>query len=315
MKPRISILIPVKDEQNTLPRLLDALNETLRPLSDQNRFHVLILDDGSTDDTVKIAKETRSDCFSVGLCSLTRNFGKEAAIAAGLERCDSDAYIVMDGDLQHPPELIPEMLQHWQKGYKVVEAVKADRGKESLFYRLFSLLFYRSMKFMATLDLQSLSDYKLIDREVVHTIRRLPEKSRFFRGLIDWMGYPTHHIPFDVPVREHGNSSWSTIQLIKYSISSVASFSSAPLQMVTLIGMLMLLVSVILGSVTLFQWISGSAVTGFTTVIILLLMIGSMLMVSLGVIGLYLSKIYEEIKGRPSYMVKEEFQLSPDSDQ
>jgi dolichol-phosphate mannosyltransferase len=315
MKPKVSILIPARNEQKTIPLLLGELELVLKELTEQYQFHVLVLDDGSIDDTAALVKQYKSKVYSTGLCSFTRNFGKEAAIAAGIERCESDIYLIMDGDLQHPPTLIPPMIQQWEKGFKVVEAIKSDRGSESFVYKQFSRLFYKSMKTLGSLDLENLSDYKLLDREVVVAIRQFPEKNRFFRGLIDWMGFPKHQIPFQVPTREHGKSSWSTLELIKFSVSSISSFSAAPLQLVTLIGAAMLMISVIMGTVTLAQWMLGQAVTGFTTVIILLLMIGSMLMVSLGLIGLYLSKIYDEIKGRPAYLIKEEFGISPGSEE
>lgn len=311
MKPRISIIIPVKDEQANLPILIAELELTIAALQESYQFHVLILDDGSVDATVDIVKSSHPKNFSLGLCSFTRNFGKEAAIAAGLEKCESDAYIVMDADLQHPPELIPQMLEHWETGHLVVEAVKQHRGSESLAYNLFSRFFYYWMSSMGDLKLEGASDFKLLDREVVNEFRRLPEKARFFRGLVSWMSFDSKQVLFDVPQRKTGASSWSTVQLIQYSINATSSFTSAPLQLVTMIGVVMLGISVLLGSITLIQWISGQAVTGFTTVIILLLMIGSMLMVSLGIIGLYISRIYDEIKARPAYTVSEEFDLSP----
>jgi polyisoprenyl-phosphate glycosyltransferase len=184
MKTTISILVPVKDEEDALPLLFQELDLKLQPLTTDYDFHVLVLDDGSVDSTADIVKQHSSAVYSTGLCSFTRNFGKEAAIAAGLERCESDVYIVMDGDLQHPPALIPEMISKWEEGYKVVEGVKLDRGSESMLYRFFSTLFYKSLSSMGSLDLENLSDYKLLDREVIDAIRKLPEKARFFRGLV-----------------------------------------------------------------------------------------------------------------------------------
>ncbi|MFT4886654.1 MAG: dolichol-phosphate mannosyltransferase [Pseudohongiellaceae bacterium] len=306
MNKIVSILVPVNNEEMALPALFAELDRILKPLSKKYQFHVLILDDGSVDKTAGIVRGHTSRFYSTGLCSFTRNFGKESAISAGLDRCESDAYIIIDADLQHPPELIPEMLIQWESGYKLVECVKKSRGKESFLYKICSQLFYRSMKSLSSLELDNDSDYKLLDKEIVLVIRGFPEKNRFFRGLVSWMGYPTYQIPFEVPNREQGKSSWKMWGLIKYSLSSLSSFSSAPLQLVTVIGVLMLILSLLIGSLTLYQWALGNAVTGFTTVIILLLMIGSMLMISLGLIGLYIAKIYEEVKSRPSYVVKEE---------
>lgn len=312
MNKLVSILVPVNNEEVALPILFAELDRVLQPLLEKFQFHVLVLDDGSEDSTAAIVEAHSSAIYSTGLCSFTRNFGKESAISAGLDRCESDAYIIMDADLQHPPELIAEMLMQWEAGYKLVECVKKDRGEESFLYKLCSKLFYQSMKNLSSLELENDSDFKLLDKEIVLMIRSFPEKNRFFRGLISWMGYPAYQIPFEVPARTHGDSSWKTWGLIKYSLSSLSSFSSAPLQLVTVIGVIMLGLSLLIGSMTLYQWALGHAVTGFTTVIILLLMIGSMLMISLGLIGLYISKIYEEIKSRPGYVVKTELNSSAD---
>lgn len=305
MKKTLTILVPVKNEEKALPALLASLNTVLEPLSDLYAAHVLIVDDGSEDQTVQVVKNYSSEVYSIGLLSFTRNFGKEAAIAAGIDRCESDACLLMDADSQHPPELIPDMLQAWQDGNQLVECVKRSRGQESFLYKLCSKVFYTSMAKLGSMDLEQASDFKLMDKEIVLAIRNLPERNRFFRGLVGWMGYPAHRLTFEVPSREHGESSWSTWGLVKFSLSSLTSFTSAPLHIVTVIGVLMLLVSLLIGSITLYQWAIGNAVTGFTTVIILLLMIGSMLMISLGLIGLYVSKIYDEVKSRPSYVIKD----------
>ncbi len=305
MKKNVSILIPVKNEEDGIPALFAELEVVLAALAADYQFQVIIIDDGSTDTSASVVKAYHSDTLVISLCSLTRNFGKEAAISAGLDLCDADACIIMDADLQHPPTLIPQLIAKWQEGYKVVETIKSDRGPESLWYKFFSQTFYRAMQMLGSLDLKDTSDYKLLDGEVLKTIRQLPEKNRFFRGLVGWLGFPTFQIPFDVAPRTHGKTSWNSLQLLRYSTASLSSFSSAPLQIVTVIGVIMLAVSAILGTVTIYQWIIGEAVTGFTTVILLLLIIGSMLMVSLGIIGLYISKIYDELKQRPTYLIKE----------
>ncbi|MFK7864338.1 MAG: glycosyltransferase family 2 protein [Pseudohongiellaceae bacterium] len=312
MKTTVTILVPVKDEEASLPILFAKFEQVLEGLVADYEFHVLVLDDGSKDGSAAVVKAASAQSYSIGLCSFTRNFGKESAIAAGLDRCDSDLCLLMDADLQHPPELISDMLKAWQQGHKLVECVKSNRGEESAAYRMCSQLFYRFFSNMSAIELTHASDFKLLDKEIVHAIRSLPEKSRFFRGLVTWMGYTAYEIPFDVPKRQQGETSWGALGLLKYSMISLTSFSSAPLQLVTVIGVLMLLLSLIIGSTTLYQWALGNAVTGFTTVIILLLMIGSMLMISLGLIGLYISKIYEEVKSRPGYVVKEDFGPRPD---
>jgi glycosyltransferase involved in cell wall biosynthesis len=282
---KITILCPAFNEQSAISSFLDVLDSTFKPL-ESYLFHVVILNDGSRDETAAVVSGYQAKNFDLTLCNFTRNFGKEAAIVAGFERYGGDAYIVMDTDLQHPPQLIPEMLTHWESGFKVVESVKTHRGEESAFYSLFSAIFYKGLQLLSSLQLENHSDYKLLDNDVAEEIRKLPEKQRFFRGLVEWLGFPAKQIPFVVPERENDHSSWSLWGLFKYSIHNIASFTSAPLHLVTLVGLLMLFVSVILGSITVYQWLLGSAVTGFTTVILLLLFIGSVLMVSLGLIGL-----------------------------
>lgn len=302
----VTLLCPAYNEQYGITVFLDALEQTLSPLVHKFKFKVVILNDGSTDKTEGIVSQYQSQNFQLTLCNFTRNFGKEAAIVAGLEQYSSDAYIVIDTDLQHPPELIPKMLEQWALGYQVVESVKVHRGTESKLYKLFSYLFYRGLRMLSSLQLENHCDFKLLDNQVAESIRSLPEKKRFFRGLVEWLGYPSVQLPFSVPERENDVSSWSFWGLFKYSVNNITSFTSVPLHIITLIGVLMLLVSLVLGSVAVYQWLLGSAVTGFTTVILLLLFIGSLLMVSLGLIGLYLTKIYDEVKGRPTYIVRDE---------
>ncbi len=312
MSLEINIIIPVRNEEEGLPQLFEKLEQSIADIGSDYQFRVVVIDDGSSDRSAEVVKNAQSEILRISLCSFTRNFGKEAAISAGLDFCTGDACIIMDSDLQHPPELIPQMIEKWQLGYKVVEAVKADRGIESTWYRFSSRAFYRAMQTLGSLDIKDTSDYKLLDKEVVEILKKLPETNRFFRGLVGWLGLPTFQIPFSVAPRTQGKTSWNGAQLLQYSATSLSSFSSAPLQIVTIIGMVMLAVSVVLGSITIYQWLVGEAVTGFTTVILLILIIGSMLMVSLGIIGLYISKIYDELKRRPSYLVKELFGIERD---
>ena len=308
----IGVVIPARNELGNLPKLLSEFEDIARILAAGYQLQIQIIDDGSSDGSVDYLKDYKPVNLSLKVCSFTRNFGKESAISAGLERCESDAVVIMDADLQHPPDLIPEMIARWEEGYRVVEAVKAGRGKENMLYGFSSKLFYILFRVFGSIDLENLSDYKLLDKEVVEAIKALPEQRRFFRGLVSWLGNPAFQIPFNVPDRESRRSSWSNWQLVRYSIDSLSSFSSAPLQIITVIEALMLLTSVVFGSVALYQWAVGNAVTGFTTVILLLLGIGSMLMISVGIIGLYISKIYDEIKSRPVYIVKNEFVRSTD---
>lgn len=307
-KPTISVICPALNEGLGIVAFLNALDAQLAPLVESFKFKVVVVDDGSSDNTVQQVENFAPQHFCLLLCQLTRNFGKEAAIQAGLEGYSADAVIIVDTDLQHPLALIPTMLQHWQAGVLVVEAVKTQRGQESRLYAWASGLFYKSLEVSGGLVLQGQSDYKLLDAKVVKALLDLPERIRFFRGLVQWAGFNSVVLPFEVQNRHAGQTSWGGLHLLRYSIRNLTAFTSLPLYIITLLGLVMLLLSALLGAHTLYIWAMGGAVTGFTTVILLLLFIGSMLLVSLGIIGLYIARIYEETKARPLYLVARKWQ-------
>lgn len=213
--------------------------------------------------------------------------------------------MIIDCDLQHPPEKIVEMYRLWEQGYEIVEAVKTDRGKESAVHRLSAACFYRLISKATDIDMSRASDFKLLDRKAVNVLLNMKEKNAFFRALSSWIGFRTIQVEFEVQERTVGASKWSAWSLVRYAVSNITSFSSAPMQIVTILGMVMLFSSLVLGVTALYQKITGIALGGFTTVIIIQLFTGSIVMISLGIIGYYISKIYEEIKGRPRYIVSE----------
>lgn len=301
---RLSLIVPAYQEENTigasLPVIAGAARSTGLP------FELIVVDDGSQDGTWAALQSLRSGIPELVALRLSRNFGKEGAIAAGLDAASGDACIVLDADLQHPPDLIPEMVRLWRdEGWDVVEAVKSHRGDESLAHRLATRTFYRIAGWLTGHDLQDASDFKLLDRRVVTEWRRLGERATFFRGLVSWLGFRTTRLPFEVPPRPAGNSRWSLRGLIGLAIHAVTSFSALPLQVVTVLGVITLLIAAAIGVQALRLWYTGSALPGFTTVILLELIIGGFLMVSLGIIGTYLARIYEEVKGRPRYVVRD----------
>jgi glycosyltransferase, group 2 family len=233
----------------------------------------------------------------------SRNFGKEAAIFAGLAEAGGDCSVVMDCDLQHPPETVIEMYRRWEEGYEVVEGVKRSRGRESLGHKASAGLFYKIMTKATGIDMSRASDFKLLDKRAVAALLDMPERNAFFRALSSWIGFKTTTVKFDVQPREAGESKWSTWSLVKYAVTNIAAFSSVPLQMVTVAGVFMFIFAVIMAVESLVRYFGGHALEGFTTVILLLLIIGSLVMMSLGIIGYYISKIYEEVKGRPRYII------------
>jgi dolichol-phosphate mannosyltransferase len=267
-------------------------------------YQFVLVDDGSRDNTLSELNRLYKNYKNVSVIQLTRNFGKEAALCAALENASGDACLVLDADLQHPAELIPEMVRLWSKeGYDVVEGVKSDRGSESLFGKIAALTFYKIFNKTSGINLESASDFKLLDRKVVEAWKSLNESITFFRGMSAWVGFNRIQIPFEVKKRTNGNSKWSAKSLTKLAVQSITSYTSAPLYMITLLGVIMLFIDFILLIQTLFMKFSGKALTGFTTVIILLLGTGSCIMISLGIIGVYISKIYDEIKNRPRYLI------------
>lgn len=308
----VSIIIPVYNEAQQIRESLLKIDGLLKK-SGINREFILV-DDGSRDDTWRIITEANSEIPGLRAIRFSRNFGKEAALCAGLERANGDACLIIDADLQHPPELIPEMVRLWrEEGFEIVEAVKASRGKESFLHKLCAVSFYRILRMFSGIDLDKASDFKLLDAKVVSAWREMGERNTFFRGMVAWVGFKSAVIPFEVGQRTHGSSKWSNLKLIKLAVNAITSFSSLPLQVVTFLGVVFFIGSIILGAQTLYMKFSGIAVSGFTTVILLQLIIGGCLMICLGIIGTYIAKIFDEVKGRPRYIVSETLNLNQEA--
>ena len=298
----LSVVIPVYNEADGLVENLQKISQIL---DDGSIAHALIVvDDGSTDGTWEVLHTAALPQLTA--VRLSRNFGKEAAVFAGLEAADGAAVAVMDADLQHPPQLLADMYRLWQQGYEVVEAVKADRGREGWFSRLLAGGFYSVLRLLSGLDLQNSSDFRLLDRKVVDALSAMPERQTFFRGMSAWVGYRRTQVFFDVPPRQTGRSKWSRGKLYRYALSAITAYSSIPMQIVTVAGLFFLAFGIILAAQTLYTKFSGNALDGFTTVILLIIITGSIIMLGLGIIGNYIAKIYEEIKGRPRYLVAEQ---------
>lgn len=298
----LSIILPAYNEQENIERTAKVISGVLEEA--EIPFELVFVDDGSMDGTYGEISRLAAQDTKVRGAQFSRNFGKEAAIFAGLEHAAGDACIVMDCDLQHPPQVIPEMYRLWEAGYEVVEGIKKSRGKESIFHRMFAGMFYGLMSKMMRMDMRSSSDFKLLDRKVVQVLLELGERNTFFRALSFWVGFRSVKVEYEVQERAFGKSKWSFGSLMKYAISNVTSFSTVPLQMVTLMGVVSILFSLVLAVQTLVKYLMGTAVEGFTTVILLVLIIGGFIMISLGMIGHYLARIYEEVKKRPRYIVR-----------
>ena len=265
----------------------------------------MFVDDGSKDKSWEIILSVSEKNSAVRGIKFSRNFGKEAAIMAGLSNASGDCCAVIDCDLQHPPEKLVEMYELWEEGYEVIEGQKNSRGKESIVYKLCAKTFYSIIGSLTGYDLAKASDFKLLDRKAVNALTELKEKNAFFRALSSWIGFKTTSIGFDVRERTEGFSKWSTLSHAKYALNNISSFSAAPMQIVTVLGAIMFVIAIVLGTISLVQKICGQALEGFTTVILIQLFSSSIIMICLGIIGYYIEKIYEELKGRPRYIISE----------
>ena len=297
----LSVVIPAYNEQEMVPVAAEQISAILDAAQIENEL--IFVDDGSKDTTwaqIKAASEAHGNVRGV---HFSRNFGKEAAIFAGLHHAKGDCVAVIDCDLQHPPEKLVEMYRLWEQGVEVIEGVKSDRGTESALHRLSAKVFYSLISRATKVDMTRASDFKLLDRKAVNVILTMREKRAFFRALSSWVGFKTAEVCYEVRERTAGESKWSTWSLMKYAVSNITAFTALPLHLVTIFGVLTLLVSLVLGVIALVQKFMGIALGGFTTVIILLLFLGSLIMISLGIIGYYIGNIYEEIKDRPRYIV------------
>ncbi len=297
----LSVVVPAYNEEQNIALAVARLSEVLETA--RIPYELIFVDDGSKDHTYAvICEESRCNAAVRGV-SFSRNFGKEAAIFAGMSEAKGDACVVTDCDLQFPPEVIPKMWELWQQGFEVIEGKKSNRGREKATHGICARLFYRLIGKAVGMDMQSSSDFKLLDRRVVDVMNTLQEKDTFFRALSFWAGFRTATVEFDVAERANGQSKWSISGLLTYAVNNLTSFTTAPLRVVTVLGTVSLIASFVMAVQTLIRFFMSSAVEGFTTVILLLLMIGGAIMISLGIIGHYIARIYDEVKNRPRYII------------
>lgn len=302
MPPELSIVIPMRNEAPNVDRVIDAVCEACLPLGEA--FEIVCIDDGSEDDTLRRLDARRAQDDRIVVVSFSRCFGKEGALAAGLTTARGQAVILMDADLQHPPALIPTLVDRWREGYDVVEAVRDDTPRGGSPARWPAASFYALMGSAAGARLEGSSDFKLLDRQVVDVLAEFQERNRFFRGLVAWVGFRVARVPFVVPARAAGDTKWSRIALARYALRNVLAFSSMPLRLVAWLGFVIIVLDVALGLQTFWNWWRGAAVTGFTTVILTVVGLGGLILLSLGVIAIYLAQMYEELKGRPVFVIR-----------
>lgn len=304
--PDLSIIFPMYNEEAVARLLLTEVR--LRLLEVGMSYEILCVNDGSSDGTgALLDEEARLDPRLV-VVHFSRNFGKEAALAAGLDHARGRAAILLDSDLQHPPALLGEFVRRWQAGADVVNGVKAERGRESFLYAASAGVFNRLMGASLPRDgaakFVGASDFKLLDREVIEALKRCPERNRFFRGLVAWVGFTVDTVPFEVQARAAGLSKWSGTALLRYSLRNLLAFSALPLRVIASVGFTMLLFTMGLGAWTLYRYFRGDSLAGFPTVILLELLLGSLVLTSLGVVSLYLAEMFDELKQRPIYVCR-----------
>ncbi len=302
----LSCVVPAYNEAQNLPKMLPQLHAQLSDMG--MAFEILVVNDGSRDATQTVLQQLCSALPHVRALNLSRNFGKEAALTAGLDAAQGDAVVLMDADLQHSPHLLPQMVQHWLEGAEVVYAVRENRDDESFLKKLGTKLFYnavnRGVRFRFPEDA---GDFRLMDRRVVQALRRLPERNRFMKGLYAWAGFKAVALPYTPQARDSGQTNYNIFKLFHFAIDGLTAFTSWPLRMVTVLGLLAAFGAFLYGSWVIVQYLFwGNPVSGWSTLVVCILLFSGLQMLSIGILGEYIARIFEEVKRRPVYIVAQE---------
>jgi len=302
-KPVVSIIVPVRNEESSLLEFYENASKILK--STPYSYELIFVDDGSTDSTAELLNHLRCKDDSIGSITLSRGFGKEYAVSAGMHYARGEAVIVMDVDLQDPPALIPEMISYWKDGYDVVAMRRSDRTSDSLFKRTFASLFYMLMTKFSDVSVPSdVGDFRLMSRKVVGAINELPENNRCLKGVFAWVGFNTMYMDFKRQARTEGKSQWSFLKLTRLALDGITSFSIAPLRLASLSGGILAMLSFMYGLFILSKTLLiGEPVAGFTTLAVLITFLGSMQLLAIGILGEYVGRTFIEVKKRPLYLI------------
>lgn len=300
----MSIVIPCYNEEESIDFFYQAMKELQKKL-EKVKLELIFIDDGSKDRTYQKLTKLHEKDDTVKCISFSRNFGKEAAVFSGLRAATGDCCVVMDADLQHPPETVIEMYHQWESGYEVIEGIKLNRGKESKLHKWFADAFYGLLGKIIGINMKNTSDFKLLDRKVVNVLANLKERDTFFRALSYWVGFKSTSVYYEVQERVAGTTKWSFFSLLSYAVKNLISFSFAPLYFIITIGIVVLLLGAVLGIDALISFFNGAAVGGYPTLVFLILIATGGIMLSLGIVGIYIAKIYEQIKERPQYIISD----------
>lgn len=306
MMKKVSILIPCFNEEKSLPMLYPELAK-LMDAHVAYEWELMFVNDGSADGTIDVLKQLRQQDSRVNYVDLSRNFGKEAAMLAGFDYVTGDCMVIIDADLQHPPTLIPEMIKHWEAGFDDVYAKRRTRGRESWLRRRLSLLFYKLLQSSSRFEvLQNVGDFRLLDRKCINALKKMRESERYTKGMYSWIGFRKKELEFDQGDRLAGESSWNYRRLISLALDGITSFSGMPLRISTIVGFMVSMCAflyMIYVFVKALIW--GDPVQGYPTLVILILFLGGIQLLSLGIIGEYIGRIYNETKNRPDYIVRQ----------
>lgn len=303
---KVTILIPCYNEEASLPLLYPRLQELMEGQPNY-AWEILFVNDGSRDKTVEIIHQLRATDKRISLVDLSRNFGKECAMLAGFDYAKGDCVVIMDADLQHPPHIIPQMLARWEEGFDDVYAERRTRGKEPWLRKQVSLLYYRLLQKTTRINiLPNVGDFRLLDRKCIEVLKQLRESERNTKGLYCWIGFKKTSVAFETADRVAGASSWSFWSLLNLAINGITSFTTAPLRLATVLGMVVSLVAFIYMCYILVKTLLfGDPVQGFPTLLVIILFLGGVQLLSLGIIGEYLGRIFYESKHRPVYVVRD----------
>jgi glycosyltransferase involved in cell wall biosynthesis len=302
---RLSLVIPMHNEEPVMDALFERLNATVGQLDLQ--LEIVCVDDGSRDGTLELLRLRAAKDRRIRALSLSRNFGKEAALTAGLEAATGDMVIPLDADLQDPPELIAEFVALWEQGYDVVYGVRADRSSDTVLKRTTANLFYRVFNSVSDYPIPaSTGDFRLMDRRVVEALKELPERNRFMKGLFAWVGFRQVGVPYVRPARLAGETAWGYRKLFRFAIDGVTAFTTLPLRIWTMVGVGAAVLAVIMGlGLILRVLIVGRDVPGYASLMVVVLFGFALQMIALGVMGEYIGRMYQEVKGRPTYLIKD----------
>jgi glycosyltransferase involved in cell wall biosynthesis len=310
---RVDIIVPVYNEAEGITAFHQQLCQAIDPLP--HKFTIYYVDDGSTDNTCACLSELAQRDERVTVVQLSRNFGHQAALTAGMDQSEGDYAITMDGDGEHPPALIPEMLRQAESGFDIILTQRVDQAHLSSFKARTSTLFYQLINWIGdTHVLPGSADYRALSHQVVQALKQMREYHRFLRGMVAWVGYRTAVLPFQQPERLAGTSKYSPRKMIRLALNGIFSFSLVPLYIAISIGVLFLVLAVLEGIYVLSFWLSGnqaSLAPGWSSLMFMLLVVGGCLMISLGLIGIYVGYIFQEVKGRPIYLVRQKYSGQP----